>query len=69
MSEIKQQAITLIDQIPEEEFSFVFTILQNIVTMLEVKSESGNLQKFKAAAGNVEIDAEAVENYRMANMI
>lgn len=71
MTKMQEQAIEIIQQIPDSSMVFVIGLLKNIVALdkSEARTPDKKLEKFKAAAGNIEIDSDAVEQYRITNMI
>lgn len=69
MTQMKQQAVEMIRRIPDENMVFILGILQNIEEMTNQRAGEDSLESFRAAARNISIDQEAVEQYRLENMV
>ena len=71
MTSIKERAVEMIQKIPDESMIYIVGILQNFISLnsFPEPKQSENMPKFKASAGKINIDTDAVINYRLDNMI
>ena len=67
MTQMKEQAVKMIYDIPDDKMIFVLGILQDLTALTEERRAEG--EDFFSIAGNIDIDAEAVEELRMASMV
>ncbi len=67
MTQMKEQAVKMIYDIPDNKMIFVLGILQDLAALTEERRAEG--EDFFSIAGNTDIDAEAVEELRMASMV
>ena len=64
MTQIKQQAVDMINRIPDESMVFVLGILKNVEAMTERREAGSELSDFFSLAGNIDIDEDSVNRFR-----
>lgn len=70
MTEIKEQAISLIRRIPDKNMTYVMGFLKNMEALAEQEdSREKKMEKFFSAAGKVQIDSDAIDRLRSESMI
>ena len=69
MTEMKEQAITLILRMPDEQMSYVMEVLTNVESMATQGQRTDKLKPFFSLAGKVQIDPKAIDHLRKESMI
>ena len=67
ITEMREQAVDMINRIPDEKMIFVLGILQDLTAMTENNMIQG--EDFFSLAGNIDVDADAVDELRSVSMI
>ncbi|MBR0149082.1 MAG: hypothetical protein IJM23_07790 [Lachnospiraceae bacterium] len=67
MTQMKEQAVKMIHDIPDDKMIFVLGILQDLAALTEEHQTED--EDFFSLAGNIDIDAEAVEELRAVSMV
>ena len=70
MTEIKEQAISLIRRIPDKNMTYVMGFLKNVEALaMQEDSREKKMEKFFSAAGKIQIDSDAIDRLRSESMI
>ena len=70
MTAMKEQAVQIIDRLPDERMPQIIIILENLASLTGTgRPKKGKMKNLLAAAGKIDIDGEAVEELRRESII
>ena len=70
MTELKEQAISLICGMPDENMTYILGILKNVEALTaQERGPDKKMANFFAAAGKVQIDSDAIDKLRHESMV